>query len=165
MSQQLLSRSLRHSPCFLRFHHHHHPPPSPKLPLFHHHHHPLLLQTPSSSPQPTKTRRFTITASRGSLRRGHVPPPITTTTAQLRDRVPEEEEQEDSSLKSRNQLKREAKRAVKWGMDLASFSPPQIKRILRFLLFSSFLNPHFQKFQSLLNFVSGLLQGGFIGPK
>ncbi|QCE08693.1 ribosome-associated protein [Vigna unguiculata] len=33
--------------------------------------------------------------------------------------------------KSRNELKREAKRAVKWGMDLASFSAPQIKRILR----------------------------------
>ncbi|KAI4313511.1 hypothetical protein L6164_026486 [Bauhinia variegata] len=33
--------------------------------------------------------------------------------------------------KSRNQLKREARRAVRWGMDLASFSPPQIKRILR----------------------------------
>ncbi|XP_028783764.1 uncharacterized protein LOC114739841 isoform X2 [Neltuma alba] len=33
--------------------------------------------------------------------------------------------------KSRNQLKREAKRAVRWGMELASFSAPQIKRILR----------------------------------
>ena len=32
--------------------------------------------------------------------------------------------------KSRNELKREARRAVKWGMDLANFSPPQIKRIL-----------------------------------
>lgn len=33
--------------------------------------------------------------------------------------------------KSRNELKREARRAVQWGMDLAKFSPPQIKRILR----------------------------------
>ncbi|XP_054825165.1 uncharacterized protein LOC129322799 [Prosopis cineraria] len=33
--------------------------------------------------------------------------------------------------KSRNQLKREAKRAVRWGMELASLSAPQIKRILR----------------------------------
>ncbi|GLT52804.1 hypothetical protein SLA2020_261220 [Shorea laevis] len=33
--------------------------------------------------------------------------------------------------KSRNQKKREAGRAVRWGMDLASFSTPQIKRILR----------------------------------
>ncbi|XP_066387780.1 uncharacterized protein [Miscanthus floridulus] len=35
-----------------------------------------------------------------------------------------------SFKKSRNELKREARRAVKWGMDLANFSPPQIKRIL-----------------------------------
>ncbi|RZR94387.1 hypothetical protein BHM03_00023051 [Ensete ventricosum] len=33
--------------------------------------------------------------------------------------------------KSRNELKREARRAVKWGMELASFSNPQIKRVLR----------------------------------
>lgn len=46
----------------------------------------------------------------------------------------DESENDDSSLdakKSRNQLKREARRAVRWGMDLASFSAPQIKRILR----------------------------------
>ncbi|CAM0146341.1 unnamed protein product [Urochloa decumbens] len=33
--------------------------------------------------------------------------------------------------KSRNELKREARRAVQWGMELAKFPPPQIKRILR----------------------------------
>ncbi|KAL6841453.1 hypothetical protein ACP4OV_028730 [Aristida adscensionis] len=33
--------------------------------------------------------------------------------------------------KSRNELKREARRAVQWGMDLAKFPPPQIKRIVR----------------------------------
>lgn len=33
--------------------------------------------------------------------------------------------------KSRNELKRDARRAVQWGMELAKFSPPQIKRILR----------------------------------
>ncbi|KAL7155483.1 hypothetical protein ABFS83_03G077700 [Erythranthe nasuta] len=33
--------------------------------------------------------------------------------------------------KSRNEKKREAHRAVRWGMDLASFSTPQIKFILR----------------------------------
>lgn len=32
---------------------------------------------------------------------------------------------------SRNELKREARRAVRWGIELATFSPPQIKRILR----------------------------------
>ncbi|XP_019054675.1 PREDICTED: uncharacterized protein LOC104605543 isoform X2 [Nelumbo nucifera] len=33
--------------------------------------------------------------------------------------------------KSRNEKKREARRAVRWGMDLATFSNPQIKQILR----------------------------------
>lgn len=33
--------------------------------------------------------------------------------------------------KSRNERKREARRAVRWGMELASFTPLQIKRILR----------------------------------
>ncbi|KAG6432031.1 hypothetical protein SASPL_103604 [Salvia splendens] len=33
--------------------------------------------------------------------------------------------------KSRNERKREARRAVRWGMDLANFSPSQIKRIVR----------------------------------
>lgn len=43
--------------------------------------------------------------------------------------------QEDDSdvKKSRNQLKREARRAVQLGMDLAAFSTPQIKRLLRYL--------------------------------
>ncbi|XP_024026589.1 uncharacterized protein LOC21399143 [Morus notabilis] len=36
----------------------------------------------------------------------------------------------DGNKRSRNQLKREARRAVRWGMDLASFSTPQIMRIL-----------------------------------
>lgn len=39
----------------------------------------------------------------------------------------------DSELKkSRNQKKREAKRAVRWGMKLAAFSTSQIKRILKY---------------------------------
>lgn len=33
--------------------------------------------------------------------------------------------------KSRNELKREASRAVHWGMELAKFSAPQIKQVLR----------------------------------
>ncbi|GFP95257.1 hypothetical protein PHJA_001670000 [Phtheirospermum japonicum] len=37
----------------------------------------------------------------------------------------------DGTRKSRNAKKRVARRAVRWGMELASFSPPQIKRILR----------------------------------
>lgn len=38
---------------------------------------------------------------------------------------------ESDSARSRNDKKRLAKRAVRWGMDLASFSNPQIKRILK----------------------------------
>ncbi|KAL7175129.1 hypothetical protein ACSBR2_028852 [Camellia fascicularis] len=36
-----------------------------------------------------------------------------------------------NAKKSRNEKKREARRAVRWGMELAVFSTPQIKRILR----------------------------------
>ncbi|KAK9165158.1 hypothetical protein Scep_000349 [Stephania cephalantha] len=46
----------------------------------------------------------------------------------------EDEDESESELptkKSRNQKKREAKRAVKWGMDLATFTAPQIKQILK----------------------------------
>lgn len=38
----------------------------------------------------------------------------------------------DSDKKSRNEKKREARRAVGWATDLAAFSPLQIKRILRY---------------------------------
>ncbi|PKA51050.1 hypothetical protein AXF42_Ash007707 [Apostasia shenzhenica] len=37
----------------------------------------------------------------------------------------------DPTKKGRNELKREARRAVRWGMDLATFSSLQIKRLLR----------------------------------
>ncbi|EPS57557.1 hypothetical protein M569_17259, partial [Genlisea aurea] len=39
--------------------------------------------------------------------------------------------EEGRRRRSRNEKKREAKRAVRWGMELAEFSPIQIKRILR----------------------------------
>jgi len=158
MSQQAVLRPLRHWPWLLHFHHHHH----------HHHHrhhatsstkfsalyHHLLL--PTSSPESTNIRRFSLSASRGKLRRADSPLPT----------APEEEEEEDAAIKSRNQLKREAKRAVKWGMDLSSFSPPQIKRILKlFFLHSLCISqcPSLKSFNFLLNFVFGL-QGGFFRP-
>lgn len=37
---------------------------------------------------------------------------------------------DSDAKKSRNEKKREARRAVRWGMKLSSFSAPQIKRIL-----------------------------------
>ncbi|XP_059278972.1 uncharacterized protein LOC132033117 [Lycium ferocissimum] len=42
-----------------------------------------------------------------------------------------ESDSDEKTRKSRNEKKREARRAVKWAMDLAKFSPTQIKRILR----------------------------------
>ncbi|KAA8528758.1 hypothetical protein F0562_036113 [Nyssa sinensis] len=50
--------------------------------------------------------------------------------------VPSDLQESDSdsdsnAKKSRNEKKREARRAFRWGMELASFSTPQIKRILR----------------------------------
>lgn len=104
----------------MRFHHHHHHPTSSTAKFSALYHHLLLLPT-SSPEQSTKIRRFSLSASRGKLRRADSSLPT----------APEEEEEEDAAIKSRNQLKREAKRAVKWGMDLSSFSPPQIKRILK----------------------------------
>ncbi|TXG52048.1 hypothetical protein EZV62_021217 [Acer yangbiense] len=41
---------------------------------------------------------------------------------------------DSDSKKSRNQRKREARLAVRWGMQLAAFSTPQIKRILKVIL-------------------------------
>eukprot|EP00262_Sarcandra_glabra_P016611 TRINITY_DN5471_c0_g1_i1.p1 TRINITY_DN5471_c0_g1~~TRINITY_DN5471_c0_g1_i1.p1 ORF type:complete len:243 (-),score=45.81 TRINITY_DN5471_c0_g1_i1:104-832(-) len=45
--------------------------------------------------------------------------------------APEESDLESATKKSRNEKKREARRAFRWGIDLATFSPPQIKRILK----------------------------------
>ncbi|GKV14293.1 hypothetical protein SLEP1_g25189 [Rubroshorea leprosula] len=75
----------------------------------------------------------TVTSSSRNVRhrsRGLILPNSPT----LPDLQKEDGETSDSDTdvkKSRNQKKREARRAVRWGMDLASFSTPQIKRILR----------------------------------
>ncbi|KAF7807144.1 UPF0307 protein PMI3641 family [Senna tora] len=50
---------------------------------------------------------------------------------ELQDESSSDDDSSAEAKKSRNQLKREARRAVRWGMELASFSAPQIKRILR----------------------------------
>ncbi|GMJ02724.1 hypothetical protein like AT4G24175 [Hibiscus trionum] len=74
----------------------------------------------------------TSTSSRGNAR--HRPRGIRLSNAPSPSNVQESETSDDSESdvkKSRNQKKREARRAVRWGMDLASFSNPQIKRILR----------------------------------
>ncbi|XP_052202759.1 uncharacterized protein LOC127808310 isoform X4 [Diospyros lotus] len=46
-------------------------------------------------------------------------------------RETESDDSDPDAKKSRNQKKREARRCVRWGMELASFSSPQIKRILK----------------------------------
>ncbi|KAL2324012.1 hypothetical protein Fmac_023070 [Flemingia macrophylla] len=85
------------------------------LTLHHCHYHHLLTPPP---PHPTKSPTFaTLASSRPNLGPPNFPLPSTATDPEAK--------------KSRNELKREARRAVKWGMDLASFSAPQIKRILR----------------------------------
>ncbi|KAL4313233.1 hypothetical protein GQ457_01G009120 [Hibiscus cannabinus] len=75
----------------------------------------------------------TSTSSRENAR--HRPRGIKLSNAPSPSKVQESETSDDDSesdaKKSRNQKKREARRAVRWGMDLASFSNPQIKRILR----------------------------------
>ncbi|ESW14821.1 hypothetical protein PHAVU_007G020200 [Phaseolus vulgaris] len=115
MNHQVL-RPLRQWPWF------HHHRTCVTLPLHHHHH---LLSPPTPHPTTSKTPPIsnrlsfaTLASSRPKLRTPNSPLP-TTPDADLEDR------------KSRNELKREARRAVKWGMDLASFSAPQIKRIIR----------------------------------
>ncbi|RDX93913.1 hypothetical protein CR513_23766, partial [Mucuna pruriens] len=76
---------------------------------------------PLLTPPPHYSHRFsfaTLASSRPNLRAPKSPLPTTP-------------DSDSEPKKSRNEMKREAKRAVKWGMDLASFSAPQIKRILR----------------------------------
>ncbi|CAJ1977613.1 unnamed protein product [Sphenostylis stenocarpa] len=121
MTHQVL-RPLRQWPWF---HHHHRTCVTLPLHHHHHHHHRHLLNPPPSQPTTSKTpptsHRLsfaTLASSRPKLRTPNCPLPPTS-DADL------------EAKKSRNELKREAKRAVKWGMDLASFSAPQIKRILR----------------------------------
>ncbi|KAF4373072.1 hypothetical protein CsatB_008410 [Cannabis sativa] len=89
-----------------------------------------------SLPPNTKTtlHRFASTrvrsARRNNLRRsGGLILPKSPAPSDLQVEKDESGSESDGS-KSRNQLKREAQRAVRWGMELASFSTPQIKRIL-----------------------------------
>ncbi|XP_050267696.1 uncharacterized protein LOC126712417 [Quercus robur] len=110
-------------------------------PTLHHHHcytsatlhhiftSPLLpLTSQTLSPLPPPLSLTTVPSSRRNVHlksrglRLHNEP----TSSDL-----ESSDSDSDSKKSRNQLKREARRAVLWGMDLASFSNRQIRRILR----------------------------------
>ncbi|KAF3446790.1 hypothetical protein FNV43_RR11970 [Rhamnella rubrinervis] len=108
-------------------------------PMLHHHfcacaafHH--LLSSSSPSPPTPLTGRCSLTTVCSARRYVHnrsrsLRLPNAPTPSDLHDDGGTYSDSEDQ--KSRNQLKREARRAVRWGMDLASFSTPQIKRILR----------------------------------
>ncbi|KAK4753437.1 hypothetical protein SAY87_022235 [Trapa incisa] len=127
---QLILR-LRHWPS--AFHHHHHF--CFLFPLDH-----LHLFIPSQTvlfPQDTRCYRQQSTATVPSARRnisyrfGGLRVPNTPAPYELGSSDTSSDSDDEPSWKSRNQKKREARRAVQWGMDLASFSTPQIRRILR----------------------------------
>ncbi|XP_021769044.1 uncharacterized protein LOC110733321 isoform X2 [Chenopodium quinoa] len=59
---------------------------------------------------------------------------ISTNKSDGEDEADDDETSEDKKKKqrrSRNEMKRKARQTLHWGMDLASFSTPQIKRILK----------------------------------
>ncbi|KAK7270191.1 hypothetical protein RIF29_23152 [Crotalaria pallida] len=139
MTQHLL-RPLRQFPWL------HHRNYGVCLPLHHHHHHHHLHHLLLTSPQltnSTSSHRFLLpplassnrnlhSRRRRGVRISNVPLLDNSNDNDRRGATNNSEEDCDSETeRSRNQLKREAKRAVKWGMDLASFTHPQIKRILR----------------------------------
>ncbi|XP_059636769.1 uncharacterized protein LOC132278886 [Cornus florida] len=85
-------------------------------------HHLLHSQPPSfitTTPSYSRNLHF---RSRGGLRVPNAPPP-----SDLRD---SDSDSDSNAKKSRNEKKREARRAVRWAMELASFSNSQIKRII-----------------------------------
>ncbi|OMO75387.1 Ribosome-associated, YjgA [Corchorus olitorius] len=95
-----------------------------------------FLSTPLPLTVSTKTTSHcfsfaTSTSSRENAR--HRPRGVRLRNAPPPSGVQEGETSDSDSdvRKSRNQKKREARRAVRWGEDLASFSTSQIKRILR----------------------------------
>ncbi|KAB2096514.1 hypothetical protein ES319_A01G113200v1 [Gossypium barbadense] len=83
----------------------------------------------------TPSHCFSFATSTSSRRNARLRPrgarlPNAPSTSDLRENEISDDSESDVK-KSRNQKKREARRAVRWGMDLASFSTPQIKLILR----------------------------------
>ncbi|CAH9067929.1 unnamed protein product [Cuscuta epithymum] len=82
----------------------------------------------SSSPfssAPFSSRRH-LSFRSGAIRMPDVPVPLESSESDS-----DSDGGSDKVKKSRNAKKREAQRAVRWGIELAKFSPSQIKRILR----------------------------------
>ncbi|KAJ0239664.1 Uncharacterized protein HA466_0232660 [Hirschfeldia incana] len=82
----------------------------------------LLLLSPSFSTSRSPPRR--------RLRRPPPPEALAPSTLVAEDDGDGDESESESS-RSKNQRKRDARRAVKWGMELSSFSSDQIKRVMR----------------------------------
>ncbi|KFK29735.1 hypothetical protein AALP_AA7G171800 [Arabis alpina] len=85
-----------------------------------------LPQPPSSILTPLLFPSFSTATS---PRKRRPPSPEALAPALIADN--DEAEFESDAVRSKNQRKRDARRAVQWGMELASFSSDQIKRILR----------------------------------
>lgn len=85
-----------------------------------------LPQPPSSILTPLLFPSFSTAISPRKQRRPPSPEALSPAVAADND-----EAESDDTVRSRNQRKRDARRAVRWGMELASFSSDQIKRILR----------------------------------
>lgn len=89
-----------------------------------------LQNPPSSIPNVLLFSSFT-TARSPPRRRVRPAPPEALTPTVIAEDDGDSDGSESDSLKSRNQRKRDARRATRWGMELASFSSDQVKRILR----------------------------------
>ncbi|KAL1222544.1 hypothetical protein V5N11_018915 [Cardamine amara subsp. amara] len=89
-----------------------------------------LPQPPSSIPTLLLYSSFS-TARSPPRRRGRPAPPEALAPTVIAEEDGDSDGSESDSLKSRNQRKRDARRAVRWGMELASFSGDQVKRIMR----------------------------------
>ncbi|CAN8274072.1 unnamed protein product [Cochlearia groenlandica] len=95
--------------------------------------HPLS-SSPSSSSTPTLLLFPSFSTARSPPRRRIRPSPPEALSATV---IPEDDGNSDSdgvesdSSRSRNQRKRDARRAVRWGMELSSFSSDQLKKIMR----------------------------------
>ncbi|OWM80924.1 uncharacterized protein LOC116198755 isoform X2 [Punica granatum] len=97
------------------------------------HLHVLLSSHTALSPTETgcNRQRFASTVPSALRRSRALRLPKAPAPYEFRESDSSSDSDDDPSRKSRNQKKREARRAVLWGMDLASFSAPQIKLILR----------------------------------
>ncbi|KAK3005854.1 hypothetical protein RJ639_017319 [Escallonia herrerae] len=93
----------------------------------------LLFNSPPSLPAGNSRNRLVLTGIPFSHRTDHFrSPAVRLADAPTQTELSESDGESDSSArKSRNEKKREARQAVRWGMELATFSVPQIKRIIR----------------------------------